>query len=117
MGDDGAAARLVRAAAGEASWNALVETFTGMRWGSRAASGSTRPTRSGRPGCSWWRTRPHRGSAAAARLARHHRAPRRECLRALRRAGRETPVEEDWAYDRAADLPSALMARQRDAAL
>jgi RNA polymerase sigma factor (sigma-70 family) len=122
--DDATTARLVSAAADgdEAAWDALVDAFAGMLWAiarsyrlGQADAGDAVQT-------TWLRLVENLD-----RIEDPRRLPgwlattvRRECLRILRRSGRETTGGQDWSDVLVADTPpidTALLADERDAAL
>lgn len=124
MIDDATTVRLVAAAAdGDgAAWNELVDAFNGMLWAIARSYRLDTADAGDAVQTTWLRLVEHLG-----RIEDPRRLPgwlattvRRECLRILRRSGREVPGVEDWSDDLVADTPpvdSALLARERDAAL
>jgi RNA polymerase sigma factor (sigma-70 family) len=122
--DDATTARLVSAAADgdEASWDALVDAFTGMLWAIARSYRLDTADAGDAVQTTWLRLVENLG-----RIEDPRRLPgwlattvRRECLRILRRSGRETTGGQDWSDVLVADTPaldSALLADERDAAL
>lgn len=124
MIDDATTARLVSAAAAgdEGAWNALVDAHHGMLWGIARSYRLDTADAGDAVQTTWLRLVENLG-----RIEDPRRLPgwlattvRRECLRILRRAGRESPGGEDWADVLVADtepVDAALLADERDAAL
>jgi RNA polymerase sigma factor (sigma-70 family) len=122
--DDATTARLVSAAAegDEASWDALVDAFTGMLWAIARSYRLDQADAGDAVQTTWLRLVENLD-----RIEDPRRLPgwlattvRRECLRILRRSGRETTGGQDWSDVLVADAPSidaALLADERDAAL
>jgi RNA polymerase sigma factor (sigma-70 family) len=122
--DDATTARLVTAAAegDEASWDALVDAFTGMLWAIARSYRLDTADAGDAVQTTWLRLVENLG-----RIEDPRRLPgwlattvRRECLRILRRSGRETTGGQDWSDVLVADTPpldTALLADERDAAL
>ncbi len=124
MIDDATTARLVSAAAegDEEAWDALVDAFTGMLWAIARSYRLDTADAGDAVQTTWLRLVENLG-----RIEDPRRLPgwlattvRRECLRILRRSGRETTGGQDWSDVLVADTPaldSALLADERDAAL
>lgn len=122
--DDATTARLVSAAAegDEASWDALVDAFTGMLWSIARSYRLDSADAGDAVQTTWLRLVENLG-----RIQDPRRLPgwlattvRRECLRILRRSGRETTGGQEWSDVLVADTPaldSALLTDERDAAL
>ncbi|MGI5131991.1 RNA polymerase sigma factor [Pseudonocardia sp. CA-107938] len=124
MIDDATTARLVSAAAAgdEAAWDALVDAYTGMLWAIARSFRLDQADAGDAVQTTWLRLVENLD-----RIEDPRRLPgwlattvRRECLRILRRGGREAPGGEDWSDVLVADTPpvdAALLADERDAAL
>lgn len=124
MIDDATTTRLVSAAAegDEAAWDELVDAFTGMLWAIARSYRLDTADAGDAVQTTWLRLVENLG-----RIEDPRRLPgwlattvRRECLRILRRSGRETTGGQDWSDVLVADTPaldSALLADERDAAL
>ena len=124
MIDDATTVRLLAAAAegDEASWDALVDAFSGMLWAIARSFRLDSADAGDAVQTTWLRLVENLD-----RIDDPRRLPgwlattvRRECLRILRRSGRETTTASDWSDVLVADAPAvdaALLADERDAAL
>jgi RNA polymerase sigma factor (sigma-70 family) len=105
----------------QAAWNAIVDRFSGLVWATTRSYRLADAEAADVTQTTWLRLvenldRIHDPDRLGAWLAT---TARRECLRLIRRSGRELATDDEWVLDTPTDEPldGPLLARERDAAL